>query len=230
MRQLLSRLEDEKTGKIKVTALHTKVPKYRVNEMKRMLVALKGEAEAFPWHNQMEPVTHDLLEGETQRTWGPTLSIVGSDGIPAIKDGGNVLRPYTALKLSFRLPPDIDCYKAMGAVNAILEKNPPYNASIAIDWEDPGNGWHAPKLSPWLDNSIQEASNIYYNKPALSIGEGGSIPFMAMLGEKFPDAQFVITGVLGPGSNAHGPNEFLHIPYGKKLSACVGFILNQFPS
>ena len=118
----------------------------------------------------------------------------------------------------------------MDAVNAILEKAPPYNASVAIDWEEPGNGWHAPKLSPWLDNAIQKASNIYYNKPALSIGEGGSIPFMAMLGEKFPDAQFVITGVLGPGSNAHGPNEFLHIPFGKKLSACVGFILNQFPS
>ena len=138
--------------------------------------------------------------------------------------------PYTALKLSFRLPPDIDCHKAMNEVNAILEKNPPYNASITIDWEEPANGWNAPQLSAWLDKAIQDASNAYYKKPALSIGEGGTIPFMAMLGEKFPDAQFVITGVLGPGSNAHGPNEFLHIPFGKKLSACIGFILNQFPS
>ena len=118
----------------------------------------------------------------------------------------------------------------MNEVNAILEKNPPYNASITIDWEEPANGWNAPQLSTWLDKAIQDASNAYYKKHDLSIGEGGTIPFMAMLGEKFPDAQFVITGVLGPGSNAHGPNEFLHIPFGKKLSACIGFILNQFPS
>ena len=230
MRQLLSRLEDETSGQVKVEALHTKVPEHRLNEIQKMLDALKGEPEAFPWHNKMEPATHDLVKSEMQRTWNPTLSIVGSDGIPSIKDGGNVLRPYTALKLSFRLPPDIDCHKAMNEVNAILEKNPPYNASITIDWEEPANGWNAPQLSTWLDKAIQDASNAYYKKPALSIGEGGTIPFMAMLGEKFPDAQFVITGVLGPGSNAHGPNEFLHIPFGKKLSACIGFILNQFPS
>ena len=178
----------------------------------------------------MEPMTQDSMTGEIQRTWGPTLSIVGADGIPAVKDGGNVLRPYTTLKLSLRLPPDIDCNKAMNEVNTVLTKNPPYNSSINVDWEEPANGWNAPKLSSWLDTAIQDASNTFYNKPALSMGEGGTIPFMAMLGEKFPDAQFVITGVLGPESNAHGPNEFLHIPFGKKLSACIGFILNQFPS
>ena len=181
IRQLLSRLEDEATGQIKSDALHTKVPTHRLEEIKRMLESIKGEPEAFPWHNQMEPATHDLMEGETQRTWGPTLSIVGSDGIPSIKDGGNVLRPYTALKLSFRLPPDIDCYKAMNAVNAILKKNPPYNASITIDWEEPANGWDAPQLSPWLDKAIQDASNAFYEKPALSIGEGGTIPFLSLI-------------------------------------------------
>jgi len=229
-RQLLSRLEDESTGKIKVEALHTNIPKHRLEEIQKKIDQLQGEADSFPWHNKMEPMTQDSMAGEIQRTWGPTLSIVGADGIPAVKDGGNVLRPYTTLKLSFRLPPDIDCNKAMNEVNTVLTKDPPYNSSINVDWEEPANGWNAPKLSSWLDTAIQDASNTFYNKPALSMGEGGTIPFMAMLGEKFPDAQFVITGVLGPESNAHGPNEFLHIPFGKKLSACIGFILNQFPS
>ena len=229
-RQLLSRLEDESTGKIKVEALHTNVPKHRLEEIQKKIDQLQGETDSFPWHNKMEPMSQDSMTGEIQRTWGPTLSIVGADGIPAVKDGGNVLRPYTTLKLSFRLPPDIDCNAAMDEVNAVLTKNPPYNSSINVDWEEPANGWNAPKLSSWLDTAIQDASNTFYNKPALSMGEGGTIPFMAMLGEKFPDAQFVITGVLGPESNAHGPNEFLHIPFGKKLSACIGYILNQFPS
>ncbi len=229
-RQLLSRLEDESTGKIKVEALHTNNPKHRLEEIQKKIDQLQGGADSFPWHNKMEPMSQDSMTGEIQRTWGPTLSIVGADGIPAVKDGGNVLRPYTTLKLSFRLPPDIDCNTAMDEVNAVLTKNPPYNSSINVDWEEPANGWNAPKLSSWLDTAIQDASNTFYNKPALSMGEGGTIPFMAMLGEKFPNAQFVITGVLGPESNAHGPNEFLHIPFGKKLSACIGYILNQFPS
>ena len=147
-----------------------------------------------------------------------------------MKNGGNVLRPYTALKLSFRLPPDIDSDIAMTKVNNVLSENIPYNASVSIDWEEPANGWNAPKLAPWLQDAIQEASETFYGKPALSMGEGGTIPFMAMLGEQFPAAQFVVTGVLGPNSNAHGPNEFIHIPFAKKLSASIAFILDRYPS
>ena len=194
-----------------------------------MVMTLNGSSESFPWHNNMRPSTKSPIEGMVRKTWDPTLSIVGVDGLPSMKDGGNVLRPFTALKLSFRLPPDVDCHVAMESVNKILTENPPYNATISINWEEPANGWNAPKLSSWLDHAIQEASKTFYGKPALAMGEGGTIPFMAMLGEKFPKAQFVITGVLGPGSNAHGPNEFLHIPFAKKLSACIGYILNQFP-
>tara|TARA_B100001750_G_C15485304_1_gene587927 strand:- start:201 stop:1607 length:1407 start_codon:yes stop_codon:yes gene_type:complete len=230
LRQLISRVEDEISGEIKVEALHTNIPDHRINEVKGMVSVLNKEGEIFPWHENTIPSTDDPVEGILRRTWKPTLSTVGLDGVPAIKDGGNVLRPYTALKLSFRLPPDVECHKAMDVVNKILTENPPYNASIAIEWEEPANGWNAPTLAPWLDTAIQEASNTFYGKPALAMGEGGTIPFMAMLGEKFPKAQFVITGVLGPGSNAHGPNEFLNIPFGKKLSACISSIIHQFPS
>ena len=230
IRQLLSRLEDELTGEIKVKSLHSDVPEHRLNEIEKMVNTLDDENDTMPWHNKIQPASDSPIDGSILRTWKPTLSIVGADGIPSVADGGNVLRPYTTLKLSFRLPPDVDCNKAMDDVEKTLLKDPPYNASISIDWEEPANGWNAPKLIPWLDNAIQDASNTFFGKQALSMGEGGTIPFMAMLGEKFPDAQFVITGVLGPESNAHGPNEFLHIPFGKKLSACIGYVINEFPS
>lgn len=230
LRQLISRIEDEETGKIKVNTLHSKIPSHRIEEIEKMVMTLNGGSESFPWHNNMRPSTKSPIEGMVRKTWDPTLSIVGVDGLPSMKDGGNVLRPFTALKLSFRLPPDVDCHVAMESVNKILTENPPYNATISINWEEPANGWNAPKLAPWLDKAIQTASQTFYGQPALSMGEGGTIPFMAMLGEKFPEAQFVITGVLGPESNAHGPNEFLHIPFAKKLSASIGFILNQYPS
>ena len=201
----------------------------RVDEVKKMVEVLKGDIEVFPWHEKMQPSINDPVEGTLRRTWKPALSYVGMDGVPAVKDGGNVLRPYTSLKLSLRLPPDVDCHVAMAEVEKVLTETPPYQATVHTDWEEPANGWNAPKLSSWLDHAIQEASKTFYGKPALAMGEGGTIPFMAMLGEKFPKAQFVITGVLGPGSNAHGPNEFLHISFAKKLSACIGYILNQFP-
>ena len=229
LRQLLSRIEDEVTGEIIVNELQTNIPDHRVDEVKKMVAALGGKTEAFPWHKNMIPSTEDPVEGTLKRTWTPTLSFVGLDGIPAVKNGGNVLRPYTTLKLSFRLPPDEDCHTAMTAVDKVLTNNPPSNATVGLKWEEPANGWNAPRLSPWLDRAIQEASETFYNKPALAMGEGGTIPFMAMLGERFPNAQFVITGVLGPESNAHGPNEFLHIPFAKKLSSCIGYILNQYP-
>ena len=229
LRQLLSRIEDEVSGEIIVDALQTNIPDHRIDEVKKMVSALGGKTEAFPWHGKMAPSTEDPVEGTLRRTWTPTLSYVGMGGIPAVKDGGNVLRPYTILKLSFRLPPDVDCHIAMAAIDKVLKNDPPSDATVHLKWEEPANGWNAPKLSSWLDCAIQEASESFYGKPALAMGEGGTMPFMAMLGEKFPEAQFVITGVLGPESNAHGPNEFLHIPFAKKLSACIGYILNQFP-
>ena len=230
LRQLISRIEDDVTGKIKIRELHSKIPNHRIKEIEKMVKTLNNNPEFFPWHKRMKPSTEIPEEGMMNRTWEPTLSIVGVDGLPSMKNGGNVLRPYTALKLSFRLPPDIDSRIAMDKVNEALTKDVPYNASVSINWEEPANGWNAPKLAPWLQDAIQKASETFYGRPALSMGEGGTIPFMAMLGEKFPKAQFVITGVLGPGSNAHGPNEFLHIPFAKKLSASIGFILNKYPS
>ena len=97
--------------------------------------------------------------------------------------------------------------------------------TVVFTPDQAATGWNAPPTVPWLAQALEEASQAYYGKPVAAMGEGGTIPFMAMLGRRFPDAQFLITGVLGPHSNAHGPNEFLHIPYAKKLTACVAHVL-----
>ena len=194
-----------------------------------MVDALDGELDQFPWHGSMNSTTSDPVEGALRQTWKPALSIVGMNGIPAIKDGGNVLRPYSEVKLSMRIPPTLDKEIAVRVMKKALTENPPYDASITVEFDEPATGWNAPELEPWLDSAIQEASRAYFNKPALSMGEGGTIPFMAMLGKKFPKAQFVITGILGPQSNAHGPNEFIHIPYAKNLTASIASIIQQFP-
>ena len=160
-----------------------------------------------------------------QKTWQPQLSITAMEGYPLPANGGNVLLPYSIAKLSLRVPPSADAEKARQAVKKALEASPPYDAEVLFDAPRGENGWNAPTLAPWLEASLNKASNAAYGKPVAFQGEGGSIPFMAMLGEKFPRTQFVVTGVLGPHSNAHGPNEFLHIPFAKRVSACIAQVL-----
>jgi acetylornithine deacetylase/succinyl-diaminopimelate desuccinylase-like protein len=160
-----------------------------------------------------------------EKTWRPQLAITGIEGYPLPADGGNVLLPYSTAKISLRLPPTLDAEKARQTLKKALETDPPYDADVEFDLPRGDNGWNAPPLASWLETSLNRASIGAFGKPAAFHGEGGSIPFMAMLGEKFPKTQFVVAGVLGPHSNAHGPNEFLHIPFVKKLSACIATIL-----
>tara|TARA_B100000809_G_scaffold265642_1_gene325106 strand:- start:105 stop:1514 length:1410 start_codon:yes stop_codon:yes gene_type:complete len=229
VRELLSRLEDEDTGHIIVENLKVEIPEYRIKEIKAMVNVLGDEVyNTLPWVAGAGPITNDKVEMVMNNTWLPMLSVVAADGLPAVKDGGNVLRPYTTIKLSLRIPPTLDANAAQNIVEELFTSNPPYGAAVSMEFEEPATGWEAPPLAQWLDDAIQHASETVYSKPALAMGEGGTIPFMSMLGEKFPEAQFVITGVLGPYSNAHGPNEFLHIPYAKKLTSCVGMIIQAF--
>ncbi len=228
-RSLLSRLEDEKTGEILLEELNTEIPNYRIEETKNLVSILGNEVvEEFPWKNGMKPSTDDNVEGVLRRTWRPALSIVGSDGMPSTANAGNVLRPYTTLQLSMRIPPMVDPKKAVDAIEKILKDDIPYGASIELEFEEAAEGWNAPESKTWLLNAIEKASKKYFNQMPCTIGEGGTIPFMAMLGKQFPEAQFVITGVLGPQSNAHGPNEFLHIPFAKNLTCCISSIITDF--
>jgi acetylornithine deacetylase/succinyl-diaminopimelate desuccinylase-like protein len=225
-RQLLSRIEDEKTGKILLPELHVDIPEARATQAKLVAEVLGDHAyDTFPFVDGMRPANEDTTELLLQRTWKPALSTIAQEGMPSLQQGGNVLRPYTSLKLSIRIPPGVDLERASQALSRALTSDPPYNARVRFEPEAPTQGWNAPTVQPWLAKALDESSKRFYGKPALYIGEGGTIPFMYMLAEKFPKAQFVVTGVLGPNSNAHGPNEFLHVPYAKRLTACVSEII-----
>ena len=225
-RRLLDRLEDCTTGRILPREFHCEIPAERLEQAKAAGKVL-GETiwKKFPFAGKTAPMTRDPAEGVLNRTWRPFLSVVGADFIPAIKDAGNVLRPKTALKLSLRIPPLLDGKRATQEMKRILEADPPEGAKVRFEADQGATGWNAPPTAAWLATAAAEASKAAFGKPAALMGEGGTIPFMAMLGKQFPEAQFLITGVLGPHSNAHGPNEFLHLGYAKKLTACVAHVI-----
>ena len=227
LRQILDRLEDSRTGRILVSECHVDIPPGRVAEVRAVADLLGREVGArFPFLPGMSPVTRDPVEALLNNTWRPTLSVTGVDGIPALADAGNVLRPKTSLKLSLRLPPTADADRVSRRVKEVLEADPPYGARVTYtSGERPGTGWNAPVMADWLEESVARASTAHFGAPAMFDGLGGSIPFMAMLGERFPRAQFLVTGVMGPGSNAHGPNEFIDLPTGVKVTASVAQVL-----
>lgn len=228
LRQLLSRIEDEDTGRILLDGLHADIPTERLAQARRAAEVLDTAIyDKFPLLPGMRPMADDLAELVLNRTWRPALSVTGVGGIPSLDSAGNVLRPQTAVKLSLRLPPTVDGRRAGELLQAELLRDPPNGAQVTLVLEKAATGWNAPALSPWLDRAIDAASREFFGQPAMYMGEGGSIPFMGMLGEKFPGAQFMITGVLGPHSNAHGPNEFLHIPMGKKVTASVARVIAE---
>jgi acetylornithine deacetylase/succinyl-diaminopimelate desuccinylase-like protein len=225
-RALLERIDDSESGMVRHSAFHAQVPPERAEQAKRAAAVLGEEIwRKFPFVPGMKPMGSELADLVLNRTWRPFLAVTGADGLPVPASAGNVLRPKTSLVLSLRLPPTVKAESAARQLKAILEANPPYGASVTFDYGQAATGWHAPRTAPWLSRVLEETSQKNYGKSVMWMGEGGTIPFMAMLGEKFPQAQFLITGVLGPHSNAHGPNEFLHIGYAKKLTACVADIL-----
>lgn len=226
LRQLLSRLEDDTSGNILPAELQADIPAERVEQASQCAAILGDEVfSKFPFSDGMQPVTDDKVELILNRTWRAQLAITGIDGIPSLDNAGNVLRPSTTAKLSLRLPPTLEPKAAAAFTQRLLESNPPNGAKVSVNFEKSGAGWNAPALAHWLAEAVSTASENHFGKPAAYMGEGGSIPFMGMLGEKFPQAQFLITGVLGPHSNAHGPNEFLHIPTGKRLTCVVADVL-----
>ena len=226
LRELLGRVECATSGAILVEELNAPIPPDR-REQTRATAAVLGDTvhEKFPMPHGMRAVSNDPYELLLNNTWRPTLSITGADGLPACGAAGNTLRPYTSLKLSFRLAPTSDPQRAADAVVAALTRDPPYGARVAAKVESSMGGWNAPEIAPWLAASMQTASREFFGRDAMYMGTGGSIPFMGMLGQKFPGTQFLVTGLLGPHSNAHGPNEFLHIATGKRLTACVARVI-----
>jgi len=226
LRELLARVEDATSGAILVEELNAPIPPDRLAQAKAAAAVLGSSVyDKFPLMPGMRPVSNDPFELLLNNNWRPTLSITGADGLPAFRSAGNVLRPQTTLKLSFRLPPTLAPVTAAAAIQRTLERDPPYGARVSFKVESAMGGWNEPTLAPWLEQSMQAASRAYFGREAMYMGTGGSIPFMGMLGERFPGTQFLVTGVLGPQSNAHGPNEFLHIECARRLTACVSRVL-----
>jgi acetylornithine deacetylase/succinyl-diaminopimelate desuccinylase-like protein len=244
LRSLLSRIEDEATGRMKLRELFADIPQDRQKQAKEAAQILgDGVWQGLPFAGKTKPMAAEHRPGERsepsavrpsneinseiilEKTWRPQLAVTAMDGYPLPANGGNVLLPYSTAKLSLRLPPTLNAEAARTALKIALEKDPPYDATVEFDVPRGDDGWNAPTLAPWLEASLNKASQAAFGKPVAYQGEGGSIPFMAMLGRSFPKTQFVVTGVLGPHSNAHGPNEFLHIPFAKKLSAAIAQLL-----
>lgn len=225
-RMLLSRIEDEQTGEVLLDSATVEIPADRVAEAKQTAAEIGRISDRYPFVDGAGPTTDDPAEQLLARTWRATVSVVGAEGLPPVARAGNVLRPSTSLKLSIRVPPTADAEATLAELEATLTADPPYGARVEVTGTGSGPGWNAPPLAPWLEQALEEASTHAFGRPARLFGEGGSIPFMGMLGEQFPDAQFVITGVLGPDANAHGPNEYLHVPTARKLTLAVGDLLD----
>jgi acetylornithine deacetylase/succinyl-diaminopimelate desuccinylase-like protein len=226
LEQLLSRIESPVTGDLLLDELHVNMPRDRREQAAAAAQVLgKSVAGRLPWAKGVQAVSNDPTELIINSTWRGTLAVTGADGLPATVSAGNVLLPELAVKLSLRLPPTCDAARAAQGVREALEREPPYGAQVSFESGSATGGWNAPAFAPWLEESITRASRAIFGRDAVHIGCGGTIPFMGMLGERFPRTQFFITGVLGPHANAHGPNEFLHIDYAKKLTACVSLVL-----
>ncbi len=225
-RRILDRLEDAATGRVLPQAFHGAIPAERVTQAQEAARIL-GDlvVRKYPWAGATQPMVENHAEALLNRTWRPALSVTGADGLPPMASAGNVLRPRTALKLSLRLPPSVDAERATRELQQLLEHDPPHGATVRFEIESGATGWNAPPTASWLAQALDDASREHFGKPAAAMGEGGTIPFMAMLGKHFADAQFMIAGVLGPHSNAHGPNEFLDVPYARKLTACVAQVI-----
>jgi acetylornithine deacetylase/succinyl-diaminopimelate desuccinylase-like protein len=238
MRQVLDRLEDSASGRLLPASFHCEVPADRLAQARATAAILGDEVyKRFPWAHWdcngstafALPTTTDPLQALINRTWTPTLSVTGAEGFPSLQDAGNVLRPYTAFKLSLRLPPLVDAARAVQDLKTLLEDNAPYQARVTFEAGHAATGWNAPSTQPWFEQALDAASQAHFGAPCGYIGQGGTIPLMNMLSEGFPTAQMMVCGVLGPKSNAHGPNEFLHVPYAKKLTAAVAQVIAQVP-
>ena len=238
MRQVLDRLEDSATGRLLPASFHCEVPADRLAQARATAAILGDEVhKRFPWAHYdcggstafALPVTTDPVQALLNRSWAPTLSVTGAEGFPDFKNAGNVLRPYTAFKLSLRLPPLVEAAAAVQELKTLLEDNAPYQARVTFEGGSGATGWNAPSTAPWFEQALNEASQAHFGASCGHIGQGGTIPLMNMLSKGFPQAQMMVCGVLGPRSNAHGPNEFLHVPYAKKLTAAVAHVISHLP-
>ncbi|ALG07746.1 acetylornithine deacetylase/succinyl-diaminopimelate desuccinylase-like protein [Kibdelosporangium phytohabitans] len=139
--------------------------------------------------------------------------------MPEPLDAGNVLRPFTTLSLSFRLPPTAGATAALEQLKQALTTDVPYGAQVELTRSDLADGWDAPELAPWLRTTLDDVSTTVFDAPWGTVGLGGSIPFMGLLATTYPAAQFLVTGAVGSDSNIHVPDEWLHLSQAARVTS-----------
>lgn len=229
LRDVIDQFECSKTGKLP-SDLYVNIPPDKYTQAYELISEMNGKIDfEFPFVDGVKPVEDDGFKQYINRIWNPTLTAVGTDGIPHISNAGNVLRPYTTLALSLRLPPSLSKEEAVKTVREFFSKvQVPHNGKLTLTEGSSGQGFNCPAYDPKLKAVIDEAGELFFGTKVLYYGEGGSIPFINELAYMFPKSQFIVTGVLGPKSNAHGPNEFLHLPYMKKLILSLSKVLQGY--
>ncbi|MEZ5596382.1 MAG: M20/M25/M40 family metallo-hydrolase [Pseudomonadales bacterium] len=227
LRLLLDRVENAADGSLHA-CLQSTIPDAERRRIRDVATLLGNAAtQRFPWAGNTQPDHTDPFDALLANAWSPSLAVTGLGGAPDPAHAGNTLRPSTRAKLVFRLPPNRDAHDAAECVRTLLEADPPNGAVVEFAVETPQTGWHASVRAAWLEAALDRASISHFGWPAMAMGMGGTIPFLRMLADAFPTTPFMVTGVLGPASNAHGPNEFLHVPTAKRLSACVADVIAE---
>jgi len=229
-RKLLEQFESSENGQVFIQDLYVNIPDDKYKQAFDLIQEMGGKIDwKFPFLPGVKPTVEDGFKQYMNRIWMPQMTLIGMEGVPNVSNAGNVLRPYTTFGISVRLPPTLDKEKAKEAVTAFFNKvAKPYNAVVTIDFKGVGQGFNSPTFDPALKQVIDTAGEKAFGKPVLCYGEGGSIPFINELNSKYPKSQFIVTGVLGPESNAHGPDEFLHIPYLKKLACTLAGVIQNY--
>jgi len=229
LRQLFDRLDDAKTSKV-LAPLHVEIPPYRLEDAQKLADYAKEKAvtDLVKLLPNVKPLTEDYKEIILNNTWRPTVVVTGMTGFPAAEGAGNVLRAKTKAKISIRLPPTFDHKESEKIIADILTKDPPYNSKITVKIINSGNGWAAKDLHPALKKSFSASSQFLFGRDYFNCGEGGSIPFISELAELFPKCEILVTGVLGPGSNAHCLNECLNLDYTTKMIVALAHSIHDF--
>jgi len=221
-RILLDRIEDSSSGKVLIPEMHIEIDQ-EIRQKAKSLAEVVGNSiwEQFPTVDTLESIADSTEDMILAMNWEPTLSIIGADGMPPVRVAGNVLRTNTDLKLSFRIPPGVDSEKAIEKAKQILESDPPFGSEVSFTPDSCADGFRAPSMEGKVRDAIEKASLSVTGLQPLATWTGGTIPFMAMMQGKYPDAMFLCTGPSGPGNNAHGPDEKMHIPSAKKLTVVL---------
>lgn len=231
LRRLLDRIENSDTGEIIIPESKVPLPKNRENEIRRLVTIVKDDyIKNYPFFENTQPIHKELFDLVVNNTWQSTLAITGADGFPEASTAGNVLRPFSSVRLSFRFPPGVDTQKVGESIVEILSKDPPYNAIVEAKLLSFGNGWNLDEknYSNQLKIVLNNASKRYFNNETEAFGEGGSIPFVQTFNQAYPNADLAVMGVAGPGSSIHGPDENLDLEFCRKFICCIAHMLSEY--